>query len=299
MKAPQPIPYQGSKRKLAPTILKFFPDNVERIIEPFAGSAAICVASALNKKTNSFLINDLNTPLINLLKEIIQNPESISNKYESLWRAQLGNEKSFFIQKRKEFNQTKSPDLFLYVLARCIKGAVRYNTNGEFNQSADNRRRGKTPENMKKEIFTLSSLLKDKTEFLSVDYTKVFSLANKNDIVYMDPPYQGTSGNKDQRYYSGLQFDEFVSQLEYLNNNSISYIISYDGKTGEKSYGNDLPKYLRLKKMMIEAGRSTQSTLLGRKDLTYESLYLSESLVDKIQPKNQKKIITPMQPELL
>ena len=46
MKLPHPIPYQGSKRNLADQILRLFPEQFESLIEPFAGSAAITIASA-------------------------------------------------------------------------------------------------------------------------------------------------------------------------------------------------------------------------------------------------------------
>ena len=39
MKLPHPIPYQGSKRNLADQIMRFYPDDFDRLIEPFAGSA--------------------------------------------------------------------------------------------------------------------------------------------------------------------------------------------------------------------------------------------------------------------
>lgn len=63
---PHPIQYQGSKRNLAPVILRFFPRNIERLIEPFAGSAAISIAAAAQQMEKSYLINDLNNPLIEL-----------------------------------------------------------------------------------------------------------------------------------------------------------------------------------------------------------------------------------------
>lgn len=282
MRTPQPIPYQGSKRALAPFILNYFPEGLERLIEPFAGSAAVSIAAAMRNKAKKFMINDINDSLVDLLKVIINEPSKISSAYEKLWNEQLGKEKEFFLATRERFNKEKRSDDFLYVLARCIKGAVRYNSNGEFNQSADNRRKGKNPTNMKREIFALSNFLIDKTEFNSLDYSEVFAMANEEDLIYMDPPYQGTCKNRDQRYLSGILFDQFVSNLELLNERNISYLISYDGKTGNKIYGEDLPEHLNLRKIMIEVGRSTQSTLLGQSDITYEALYLSDSLVQRI-----------------
>ncbi len=270
---------------LAPLILKYFPKNVGRLIEPFAGSAAVSIAAAIGKQANSFLINDINTALIDLLKEMVDTPDEISDKYELLWNEQLGNEKEFFKAKRTEFNNSHRSDLFLYILSRCIKGAIRYNANGEFNQSADNRRRGKNPSTMRQEILLLSHYLKNKAEFFSVDYSKILHMATPADIIYMDPPYQGISMSRDQRYVSGLEFKDFVANLEMLNENQISYMISYDGQTGEKKYGEDLPTHLCLHKIMIEAGRSTQATLLGKSDITYEALYLSEALVRQLPDK--------------
>lgn len=75
MSMPHPIPYQGSKRKLAEHILSFFPDNVETLIEPFAGSAAISIAAAAHGKAQRFLLGDINAPLMALWQSIIDSTE--------------------------------------------------------------------------------------------------------------------------------------------------------------------------------------------------------------------------------
>jgi DNA adenine methylase len=300
MKTPQPIPYQGSKRALAPLIMNYFPEKVDRLIEPFAGSAAVSVAAAMKNKAQRFLINDINTSLINLLDQIVNQPDKISRNYEKLWQEQLGNEKEFFLRVRDRFNKEKHNDDLLYVLARCIKGAIRYNANGDFNQSADNRRKGKNPKNMKQEIQQVSKSLKGRSVFTSCDFHEVFELARHEDLIYMDPPYQGTCKNHDPRYFSGIEFDRFVKSLEYLNNKNVPYLISYDGKTGDRTYGNDLPSDLGLKKILIEVGRSTQSTLLGNSDITYEALYISNSLINKLSTDIPETVsLKPKQLELI
>ena len=55
-------------------------------------------------------------------------------------------------------------------------------------------------------------------------------------------------------------------------------MISYDGRLGTCSYGEPLPACLDLTVIELEAGRSSQATLLGRDDVTVESLYVSRSL---------------------
>lgn len=275
---PHPIPYQGSKRNLAGAILRYFPARVETLHEPFAGSSAITLAAAASKRANAFHINDLNKPLVDLWRAIVNTPDKLAKEYDALWHEQLPDTKGFYKKIRDEFNLTGRPDCFLYLLARCVKASVRYNANGEFNQSPDNRRKGATPATMREQIRGASFLLKGKTTFSSKNYRDVVLQATEHDLVYMDPPYQGVCGNRDTRYLASVQFCEFVEVLERLNDRSIRYIVSYDGRTGNKVHGVKLPEHLDLTHMELEAGRSSQATLLGRDDATFESLYLSPAL---------------------
>lgn len=282
MKVPHPIPYQGSKRHLAAAILRYFPANVETLYEPFAGSAAITIAAAANSLASKFVLNDFNKPLIDLWREIINRPSQLAANYAELWNAQNGRERDYYDFVRDEFNSTKRPDYLLYLLARCVKAAVRYNSNGEFNQSPDNRRKGARPETIRKHIFGASGLLRGRTECLSLDYREAIQNIGKRDLVYLDPPYQGVSGKRDPRYLQSVAFDVLVVNLRELNEKGISFILSYDGRTGDKIFGEPLPSFLKLQKVEIQAGRSSQSTLLGRDVNTFESLYISPALIERL-----------------
>jgi DNA adenine methylase len=282
MKIPHPIPYQGSKRNLADQILRMFPDNFDTLIEPFAGSAAITIASAYYFKANSFIINDINQPLIRLWETIVNNPKSMVKSYHDIWHGQIGNEEEYYYQIREKFNDTKQPEYLLFLLAKCVKAAVRYNAQGGFNQSPDKRRLGRHPSLMRDDILRVSQLLKDKIQFHSTDYQHVLDIATANDLVYMDPPYQGTGLNGGFNYAGNIEYDNFIISLFELNNNNVPYILSYDGRTGNKTYGNSLPESLNLAKIEINAGRSSQATLLSRNEITYEAVFLSPALVSKI-----------------
>lgn len=279
MVVPHPIPYQGSKRSLARTILSCFPKETERLIEPFAGSAAVSLAAAYYGKAKYFLLNDINEPLMRLWAAIIDEPETIVASYAKLWEEQTGHEREYYDGIRNDFNRTHRPDLFLYLLARCVKASIRYNPSGHFNQSPDNRRRGADPKAMAERIMGASRLLKGKTTLMCSDYRDALRLAKPGDIVYMDPPYQGVSGTRDRRYISHLSYETFSETLNELNDKGIWYIVSYDGRSGSKTYGKLLPASLGLAHIEIEVGRSSQATLLGRKHKTCESIYLSPALL--------------------
>jgi len=294
---PQPIPYQGSKRNIAQEILAHLPDTVTRLVEPFAGSAALSISAAALRRAETFWLNDLNAPLVRLLEMIVDDPRSIADRYEELWRQQIGREKRFYAEVRGDFNATHEPVLLLYLLARCVKASVRYNSQGEFNQGPDNRRRGRQPAAMRADIAQVSALLKGRTKFTSLDYSEMADLVNsETDVLYLDPPYQGTSTHRDPRYFKSLDVTELIRFLLHLNRRGVRYALSYDGHKGGKQYGIALPDELGLNRIEINAGRSSQSTLLGHSHVTYESLYLSPALVVQLRDEPPSM---PLQPELL
>ena len=98
----------------------------------------------------------------------------------------------------------------------------------------------------------------------------------------MDPPYQGTSLNGGFKYLENINHDDFLISLFRLNQRKVPYILSYDGRTEERTYGAELPIELNLHKIEIDAGRSSIATLHSRNERTFEALYLSESLVASI-----------------
>lgn len=279
---PHPFPYQGSKRAIAKHILAHFPDDTRRLIEPFCGSGAVSIAASASGAVEKITLNDFNKPLIDLWKEILERPAQLADAYEELWREQHPDKKEYFFRIRDEFNSTHAPPHLLYLLARIVKGAIRYSSSGSFNQSADNRRSGMHPDTMRRNIFGVSGLLSGKTTLSAVDFREAVEEAEEQDVVYMDPPYQGTSFTRDHRYLNGLRYDDFVDALLVMNQKRISYIISYDGITGDKTHGKPLPGALSLRHLRVRAGRSSQATLLGHNDETIESLYLSPALVERL-----------------
>lgn len=290
---PHIVQYQGSKRNLAPQILPYFPQKFHRLIEPFAGMAAITIATAQQKRAEEYLINDINLPLITLLESAIETPELLAANYDRLWREQfdyVGGSVEHYYHVRDLFNNgNQEPERILYLLARCVKGSVRYGKNGKFNQSPDKRRNGTSPKTLAASVHAISGLLKSKARFMATDYRDVLEMARPGDLVYMDPPYQGVSNVRDCRYLSGIDFESFVEAIDTLNYRGIDFVISYDGKCGEKEYGNDLPDWLDCEKVYLNAGISSQAVLLGKKDITYEALYISRNL-----KRNQKRTATQM-----
>lgn len=288
-KIPHIVQYQGSKRILAPQIIQYTSKSFNRLIEPFSGMAAITIAIANENRANLYHMNDINEPIIRLLQHAIENPNELVYKYKFVWDAQFsfeeGHIEHFYYIREKFNNGDQTSENMLYLLARCVKGAVRYSKSGNFNQSPDKRRHGTNPKNIKDNVFAISNLLKGRSSFTALDYREVFDMAKQGDLIYMDPPYQGVTNTKDNRYIKGVDFEEFVCAIENLNRKNIDYLISYDGECDGKKYGRELPKELNCTKIILNAGISTQATLLGKRNTTFEALYVSKNLckyIDKL-----------------
>jgi DNA adenine methylase len=275
---PHPIPYQGSKRRLAPAILSLVPDSgFARLVEPFAGSAAVTLAAASQRKFRSFLLGDALEPLAHLWEIIIRDPSEIAGQYALVWHREQRMPIDAFYEIRAEFNSDRDPTKLLYLLARCVKNAVRFNPAGEFNQSPDKRRKGTHPHTMEAELIAAHRVLHGKCRAVHSDFRQLFEQAKTGDFFYLDPPYQGTSNGRDQRYIAGVSRERMIEGLAILNRKGIPFILSYDGSCGGRNYGEPLPEPVA-RRILLDVGRSSQATLNGRDETTIESLYVSHDL---------------------
>ena len=275
---PHPIPYQGSKRVLAPMIGHYVPEVIDVWFEPFAGSAAMSLRAARARRPKKFVIADSLIPMVQLWRQIISDPESVSDRYEEVWRGQIAREITYFNAVRDRFNQFNDPVDLLYLTCRCVKNAVRFNRHGLFTQSVDKRRMGMKPDKMRRELLGAAFLLRDRTEVREGDWLLTTEDATPADYVYMDPPYLGTSVGRDRRYAEGMPQERLIAGLREFRSRDLRFGLSYDGQSGERTYGPPLPEDLGLTHLLLHAGRSSQATLNGRRAETFESLYLSHGI---------------------
>jgi DNA adenine methylase len=276
---PHPVPYQGSKRRLATRILAVTgPRTFATVLEPFAGSAAYTLAAASRGLGRAYVVGDSLAPLVAVWDRILTAPGALADDYERIWRGQLGEGGAeHYARIRREFNAGGDPARLLYLLARCVKNAPRFGPLG-FNQSPDHRRRGMHPGRMRRAIAGAAAILAGRTQTFAGDAGECLAAATADDLVYLDPPWQGTTEGPDKRYHQGFERVRLEHLLADLNARRVPWILSYDGCSGARTYGDPLPAALWGAHLRLPAGRSSQSTLAGRAEHTVESLYLSPGL---------------------
>lgn len=164
-KLPLPIPYQGSKRMLAPMIYPLLPSDVVSFYEPFAGSAAMTLFVAHHGVTKRYVLGDTLEPIVDLWASIIEQTSKTAKRYSQVWHGQTTTSTDYFNRVRERYNNEKDPVDLLYLVCRCVKSAVRFNGGGWFTQSHDKRRLGMAPDKMSLAIEGASALLRGKTKF--------------------------------------------------------------------------------------------------------------------------------------
>lgn len=281
-KLPHPIPYQGSKRSLAPMIGRYIPRGVATFYEPFAGSAAMTIFAAHHRLAERFVVADSLEPMVDLLRSIVEEPDRTAARYREVWEGQRPGELGYFNAVRDRYNSGRDPVDLLYLICRCVKNAIRFNGGGRFTQSVDKRRLGMQPDKMRGAITGVSAILRGRTEFRVGDWKETAADAGPGDFVYMDPPYLGTSIGRDKRYHQQLTQEQLCEGLEGLIARGVPFALSYDGMTGGREYGPPLPDSLGLTRLLLHAGKSSQATLSGRDEETVESLYVTPGLAEPV-----------------
>lgn len=213
------IKWVGGKTKLLESIYKYFPPKIECYHEPFLGGGSVLLGllEKIEKKeieVSKIRVNDTNKILIELFKIIKNDHVSILNILDT-YIEEYNKAPNMEFQKRKTpKNQTKETALkngkiglyyyyrdlynktddliqkcalFLFLNKTGFRGLYRESTNG-FNVPFGNYKNLNfyDLDNIQK----ISALLnKYKVEFYNQDFKEFLSDINKEDFVYIDPPY--------------------------------------------------------------------------------------------------------------
>lgn len=193
-----PLNYTGGKFKLLPQILPLFPDNIDTFYDVFGGGCNIGV-NLIN--TKEVLYNDIVNYIVNMFKELKSEPNielclikihKVIDKYKLCPQNAEG-----FLELRKDYNKgNKTWDMFYVLVVNSFNNQFRFNNKHEYNSSF-----GKELSYYKKDtelrfIKFFERLHNTNIKFSCEDFRDIdFSDADKNDLIYFDPPYLITTGN--------------------------------------------------------------------------------------------------------
>lgn len=174
------LKWAGGKRWLASQDENLFPSNYKRLVEPFAGGAAVF----FNLTPNTAWLNDLNTDLINTYSAIAEDWEGVLS---ILTQHQQKHSADYYYEIRNSKPRLKKTQAakFIYLNRTCFNGLYRVNLRGEFNVPIGTKSSVLLPS----DNFKAASELLNRTKLTTLDFEKVVDQSVATDFLFVDPPY--------------------------------------------------------------------------------------------------------------
>jgi DNA adenine methylase len=196
--------WAGSKRQFLPELVRQSPKSFSAYIEPFAGSASLFFSLGPQEA----ILGDINSQLINFYVQLRATPREL-HAIASSYRQNRGDYSSC----RDRFNRGCEPleraALFWYLNRTCFNGLYRTNRSGEFNVPIG-RKLSQFPGVAQTEA---CSELIARSYFLLGDFEETIDLADRNDFLYIDPPYFRVSSRDRGEYGPDAMKDEELGRL--------------------------------------------------------------------------------------
>ena len=237
-----PIFYMGSKKKLIKKgLIELFPKDINNMIELFGGSAVV----SMNTEAKRYYVSDINNNLVDLYKlfkshnqdEIINHIKNRIEEYglskERTRRCDfVGKEdlikqyKNAYMNFRDYYNNNKNVMDFYTLMFYSFSQQFRFNNKGDFNMPCGTDCFSKTNEEYIKngcDFFSRDNVFIHQADFREMKVERL----NKNDFVYLDPPYLNTTATYNENNGWTEKDEESLYKLcEGLNDKGVKFGLS-------------------------------------------------------------------------
>ncbi len=198
------LKYRGGKSKEIPHIIKEIPEFRGRYIEPFFGGGALY----FYLEPERAIINDINSKLMDFYNGVKYDFDNLKNELDEIGEIYKENRTKFQELKKESPDKRVKDDnealyygiremfnglskkkysdasLYFFINKTAYSGMIRYNSKGEFNVPY-----GRYA-NFNTNLVTPSHHhLLQNTEIFNFDYRDVFAMAEEEDFMFLDPPY--------------------------------------------------------------------------------------------------------------
>lgn len=198
------LKYRGGKSSELAEIKKFLPSFKGRYIEAFFGGGALF----FDLEPEDSIINDINDSLMDFYRGIRNNYCDVKQELKQIQTEYEINRKEFdkiksetkrdrvpdknetiYYEMRDIFNGDvksglQAATVYYYINKTSYSGMIRYNKEGKFNVPYGRYK------NFNTDLITKEhSDLLNKSQLFSLNYKDIFDMANEDDFLFLDPPY--------------------------------------------------------------------------------------------------------------
>ena len=205
------VKWAGGKSQILSELDSMIPSEFNRYHEPFVGGGAMFfhLVSDRNMRFSSCL-SDINEELITAYKVVMDKVKELIHVLRKHEREYKNNPSEFYYRLRDEIkpsNEVETAARFITLNKTCYNGLYRVNRNGIFNVPMG---RYKNPlicdasnlENVSNAFRYSKAVIK------ITDYKDVLLRAEKDDFIYLDPPYHPISPTSNFTSYTDYGFDD-------------------------------------------------------------------------------------------
>lgn len=216
--------WAGSKRGALPTLLGLVPQEFDRYVEPFAGSAVMHFA--LGPK--SAFISDLNKPLANFYAWLKRDPDGL---YELA--SQWDRTKETYLENRASFDTEGcgliDAAVFYYLNNNCFNGIYRTNKSNKFNVPFGGQRMPKMPSLLEVRYFSAKL---NGADFRCLDFREAIGMnLEPGTFFYIDPPYfvddRRVFREYGPEYFSKRDLQDLSNLLHEIHAVGAKFMLSY------------------------------------------------------------------------
>jgi DNA adenine methylase len=198
------LKWAGGKSQLIEQFESLFPPSFSKYCEPFVGSGAVFFYVRSNLKPDKVILSDINEELMNCFIVVRDNPYEL---IELLFNHKNNHSKEYYYATRSieynRLNSIESAARLIYLNKSCFNGLYRVNSRGEFNVPFGDIH---NPRIYDKNMLLQASQLLQGVELRVMTFEKVLDIAERNDFIYLDPPYFPLSKTSSFTKYSKGDF---------------------------------------------------------------------------------------------
>jgi DNA adenine methylase len=249
------VKYRGGKSHEISNIERHIPRFRGKYIEPFFGGGALY----FHLEPKKAIINDINTKLMAFYLGVKSDYSKLRTELDEIEKIYTINRRQFDTLKQKtpdervedkneelyyqirdmfnDLSDKKYSDALLYFFINktAYSGMIRYNSKGEFNVPFGRY------EHLNTSLITKqhSDLLAN-TEIFNTDYKNIFDMAEPDDFMFLDPPYDCIfSDYGNEEYKDGFNDDCHIALAnDFKNLNCKALLVIGRTPLTEKLYGD-------------------------------------------------------------
>lgn len=191
---PALLKWIGNKQRFAEKIVSYMPDSFNNYYEPFLGSGAV-LAELLHKDSTALFpsfqkafASDILPFLIDIFNIVKEQPQQIIEYYTHEIELYYKDPQKRYTIIRDRFNQNHNGLDFCLLSRTCYSGVIRFRKADGYMSTPRGPHNPISPAAFAKRVLLWSDLIQKATFSVST-FEEAMSKAQKNDVVYCDPPY--------------------------------------------------------------------------------------------------------------